>query len=328
MTPFTRVWIHSSQYPQNVRRDLLHSLGTRQVDHKFHYDTVGQTQRWLAVHRALSPACTDPDCSQVYEQCFDAVTKGPGSGLVQVIGLGCGAGEKDARLLRRLCASNRRVFYTPCDVSVPLVVIAHQLAASIIPENASQPVVLNLLSVDDLSAVLAEMPGEGARRLITFFGMIPNFEPPMILPRLAGLLRPADHLLFSANLAPGPDYAAGVQKIMPQYDNALTHEWLLTFLTNLGVERPDGVLRFGIENCPVLPELKRVAAYFHFVQSCSIAVDQTRFEFTEGEAIRLFFSYRYTPDKLRAVLARCGITTREQWITGSGEEGVFLCQKV
>ena len=327
MTPIIQVRIHSSQYPQNVRRDLLYSLRTRQVDHKFHYDTVGQTQRWLAVHQALSPACTDPDGSQVYDRCFDAVAKDLGPDPVQVIGLGCGAGEKDARLLRRLCAPNRRVFYTPCDVSVPLVLIAHQLAASIIPENDSEPLVLNLLGADDLPTVLAERAGPSARRLITFFGMIPNFEPQMILPRLAVLLQPADNLLFSANLAPGPDYAAGVQKIMPQYDNALTHEWLLAFLTNLGVERSNGVLRFGIENCPVLPELKRVAAYFHFVQPCSITIDQTRFEFAEGEAIRLFFSYRYTPDKLRAVLAGYGITIREQWINDSEEEGVFLCQK-
>ena len=128
-------------------------------------------------------------------------------------------------------------------------------------------------------------------------------------------------------MAPGSDYATGVQKILPQYDNALTHAWLITFLTDLGVERSDGEVRFGIENCPVLPELKRVAAYFHFVRPGSILIDQTRFEFAEGEAIRLFFSYRYTPDKLRAVLAGYGITIVEQWINDSEEEGVFLCQK-
>jgi len=82
--------------------------------------------------------------------------------------------------------------------------------------------------------------------LITFFGMIPNFEPQLILPRLAALVRPADHLLFSANLAPGSDYAAGVRQVLPLYDNALTRDWLMTFLTDLGVERDDGELRFSI----------------------------------------------------------------------------------
>ena len=87
------------------------------------------------------------------------------------------------------------------------------------------------------------------------------------------------------------------------------------------------MLRFGIEYSPELPELIRVAAYFHFVQPCSILIDQTRFEFAEGESIRLFFSYRYTPDKLRVVLAGYGITIVAQWINDSEEEGVFLCQK-
>ena len=42
--------------------------------------------------------------------------------------------------------------------------------------------------------------------------MIPNFEPQIILPKLATLVRPKDFLLFSANLAPGKNYAAGVGK--------------------------------------------------------------------------------------------------------------------
>ena len=56
------------------------------------------------------------------------------------------------------------------------------------------------------------------------------------MPRLAALLRPADYLLFSANLAPGTDYAAGVQRILPLYDNALTRDWLMTFLLDVGVD--------------------------------------------------------------------------------------------
>ncbi len=39
--------IDASQFPENVRRDLLVSLRTRRVNHKFHYDSVRQTQKWL-----------------------------------------------------------------------------------------------------------------------------------------------------------------------------------------------------------------------------------------------------------------------------------------
>ena len=50
-------------------------------------------------------------------------------------------------------------------------------------------------------------------------------------------------------------------------------------------------------------------------------------KYAVGDVIRLFFSYRYTPDRVRHLLARHQIAVLEHWITRSGEEGVFLCRK-
>jgi hypothetical protein len=163
-----------------------------------------------------------------------------------------------------------------------------------------------------------------AARIVTFFGMIPNSEPQTILPKLAALMRPKDFLLFSANLAPGSDYAAGVKKILPQYNNVPTREWLITFLLDLGVERGDGELRLGIED---KSGLKRVVANFHFKRPRKITVENETFTFKAGEAIRLFFSYRYTPERVKQTLARHHLEVCDQWITESEEEGVFLCRK-
>jgi len=154
--------------------------------------------------------------------------------------------------------------------------------------------------------------------------MIPNFEPEMILPKLSSFLGKNDWLLFSANLAPGPDYQAGVAKILPQYDNLLMRDWLLAFLFDLGVEYSDGELRFSIED---VNALKRVEARFHFTQSRTIAIEDERFEFRAGESIRLFFSYRYTPEMVRTHLQRHNLRVVDQWVTQSEEEGVFLCRK-
>ena len=132
--------------------------------------------------------------------------------------------------------------------------------------------------------------------------MIPNFEPQDILPKLASLIRPKDFLLFSANLAPGADYAAGMKKILPQYDNALTRDWLMTFLLDLGVERRDGDLRFAIEDGRF--GLKRIVARFHFRRACRIEIEGETFNFKAGDSIQLFFSYRYTPERVRKILAR------------------------
>ena len=321
------VAIHASQFPENVRRDLLESLRARQVNHKFHYDSIKQTQKWLALHQAYSPSRNDADCAAIYDQSFLAATIRINSPHVHVIGLGCGGGQKDARLLRLLKEKNTRVSYTPSDVSVAMVLVAHQHATTIISENESHPLVCDLAGADDLPKFFDEQIDVKAARLITFFGMIPNFEPQIILPRLAEIIRPQDFLLFSANLAPGRNYADGVKKILPLYDNELTREWLLTFLLDLGVERSDGEIKFEIENCPFGAELKRVVAEFCFSRNRQIQIDEEKFDFRAGEKIRLFFSYRHTPERICALLNPHGFSVMEQWVTKSEEEGVFFCRR-
>ena len=125
-----------------------------------------------------------------------------------------------------------------------MVLVARRTALAVVPEKNCFPFVCDLATADKLNKFLVTRHPS----LVTFFGMIPNFEPQLILPKLASLVRPKDFLLFSANLAPGKNYAAGVKKVLPQYDNAPTRDWLMTFLLDLGVEQRDGRLKFAIEN--------------------------------------------------------------------------------
>lgn len=325
MLSSANVTVHTSQFPEQVRRDLLASLRTRQLNHKFHYDSVKQTNRWLALHQAYSPSRKDDDCATTYDLAFAEIVKQSNAARAHVIGLGCGGGQKDTRLLKRLKARARQVFYTPSDVSVAMTLVARQAALKVIPDRNCFPLVCDLATADDLPTVVKNSGPPQCSRLVTFFGMIPNFEPGAILPKLASLIRRQDTLLFSANLAPGGDYAAGVKQILPQYDNALTREWLLMFLLDLGVERSDGEVRFDIETRP--GRLRRVVARFHFNRSRRLDVDGNAFEFRRGENIRLFYSYRYTPELARSKLAAHGLKVLGEWITKSGEEGVFLCRR-
>jgi uncharacterized SAM-dependent methyltransferase len=320
------VTIHSSQFPVNVRRELWHSLRTRHINHKFHYDSHKQAQKWLALHEACSPSRTDPGCLAAYDSAFTTAAKRVKTAKVQVIGLGCGGGQKEALLLRLLAALGKGVSYRPCDVSLPLALTARQAAMEAVGALACEPLVCDLALADDLPAVFDQPALADAARLITFFGMMPNFEPEVILPRLAGLVRAGDWLLLSANLEPGPDYAAGMQRILPGYDNPLTRDWLTTFLFDLGWTPEDGSVRFAVEDCAA--GHKRVAAYFHVTRPCALAVYGERFEYEAGEEIRLFYSYRFTPDRVRALLRQHQLEAREEWVAPSGEEGVFLCQKV
>jgi uncharacterized SAM-dependent methyltransferase len=327
MVSLAHVTIHSSQFPEAIRRDLLESLRRRQVNHKFHYDSLKQTQKWLALHQACSPSRTDADCAALYDRSFEAAARQIQPGTIHVIGLGCGGGQKDTRLLQCLKSRAREVAYTPCDVSTAMVLVARQTARAVIEEASCFPFVCDLASADDLPSAFEQLPVSRAPRLLTFFGMIPNFEPRTILPRLAALVRPGDWLLFSANLVPGPDYPEGMKRILPQYDNPLTRDWLMTFLLDLGIEGGDGEMRFAVEDDPVGGGLKRVVATFHFARPRDIHIDDERFQFDPGDSLRLFFSYRYTPALARKLLNEEDLKVLGEWITVSEEEGVFLASR-
>ena len=327
MSSPARVIIHPSQFPDAVRRDLLESLRTRRVNHKFLYDSLKQTQKWLALHQAYSPSRNDADCAATYDAGFVAAAKRIEAASIQLVGLGCGGGQKDTRLLRLLTQAGRRASYVPADVSVAMVLVAREAALAAILDEACHLLVCDLAAKTGLGAALDGVIEAGATRLITFFGTIHNFEPSEICSTLASLLRPADYLLLSANLAPGSDYNAGVERILPQYDNPLTRDWLLTFLLDLGVETGDGEMRFTIEDGPAGSALKRIVAYFHFNCGRRLTIDDENFDFSPGQSIRLFFSYRHTPESISSSLAERGVQVLEHWTTKSREEGVFLCRK-
>ena len=321
------VLIHPSQFPLAIEEAFCASLASRRMNHKFHYDTPKQALRWLRVHEAFSPARQDASCQAAYDLAARAAARLAGRGDVEVISLGCGGGQKELGLLRALRALNpaRRVRYVPTDVSVSLTLIARAaaLADGLAPANCA-PLVLDLARAEDWGEALRPVLTPGGRRIVTFFGMLPNFLPTEALPRLAGLLRPRDVLLVSANLAPGKNYAAGVRKILPSYDNALTAEWLFSVLADLGVTRADGRMEFGIGLCPHGSKLRRVEADFVFGRATALHYGGREWRCRRGERFGLFFSYRHTPERVQELFGRHGLSVRKHWTNVAGDEGVFL----
>ncbi|HEY3854185.1 MAG TPA: L-histidine N(alpha)-methyltransferase [Verrucomicrobiae bacterium] len=315
------VAVHPSQFPEIVQRELIDGLRQRRVSPKFHYQSYKQSQKWLAVHEAWSPARNDADCAAIYKHGFSAACKLISGRRVVVIGLGCGGGQKEAQLLTLLSEQGKEPSFIPCDVSLPLVLTASEAGQRAVKGLHLNPLLCDLTAADDLRFVFDDFGNASVPRIITFFGMIPNMEPDDALSRLATLVRPGDVLLVSANLAPGPNYAAGVNKILPGYDNAETREWLLTFLIDIGIGREDGTLQIKIEDAE---ELKRIVADFQFSGSVVATVQGERVEFPAGEQLRLFFSYRYTPEIVERLLKLHKLKLAEKWITKSEEEGVFL----
>ena len=318
------VFIDRSQFPENVRRDLLDSLRVRAINHKFHYESHKQAAKWLALHEAYSPARRDPSCLRIYDEAFRAAVVALQAARVHVIGLGCGGGQKEARLLECLREQSGEPAYTASDVSLPLVLAAREAALPSVGEDRSHAIVCDLATTTDLASQLDDID-RSDRRLVTLFGIIPNFEPAPLISRLSQLLRPDDLLLFSANLAPGDDYAAGVRSVLPQYDNALTRDWLLTLLLDLGFERDDGELRFTIESDD--RQLRRLAAHFELQRPRDIRLFGETMAFRSGERLRLFFSYRHTLQTIRALADEFGLEVLGQWLNDARDEGVFLGQR-
>src|SRR5437899_7197408 len=158
MSSLAPLAIHSSQFPENVQRDLANSLRTGRVNHKFHYDSVKQTHQWLALHQAYSPSRSDPDCAAVFDRSFEAAARRlEAAGRVHLIGLGCGGGQKDARLLRLLRTRGKRVSYTPSDVSAAMVLVARQSALALVAENDCVPLVCDVSAADDMPEVIDRM---------------------------------------------------------------------------------------------------------------------------------------------------------------------------
>ncbi len=317
------VFIDPSQFPGNVRRDLVQSLRDRSINQKFHYDSYKQASKWLALHDAYSPARNDPSCAGVYDEAFEALLKFMVSPSIHVIALGCGGGQKEARLLTMLRQSNREASYTASDVSLPLALTARSAALTIVSEQNCRAVVCDLATAECLASTVGSFEADKPR-VITLFGVIPNFAPALLLSKVIPLLRPNDLLLMSANLSPGPNYAAGVQDVQPQYDNDLTRDWLATFLFDVGFERHDGDISFEIQTDR--QRLHRIVAFYRLKQTRNIRVAGESFSFQEGDRIELFFSYRHTPQTIQSLMAEHRISVIAQWANSKADEGIFLCR--
>lgn len=315
MDSFATVVVDASRFPARVRAAYLESFRARRMNHQFHYDTEKQAQLWLAIHEAFSPARTDDSCGEMYRRAFAET-----AGQIQfgaLVSLGCGGGQKDLELLKS--SGCRR--YVPTDVSQALALTAH-LAARALGVD-SQPAVLDLAETD-LRQFLRTLVSKGEKTLIAFFGMLPNFEPEEALQPLSQALDVGEHAIISANLAPGADYRAGVEQVLPQYDNAPTRAWLANVLQNVGIDLHPAELEFAIRE---VRGLWRIEVSYTFQCAQCVRLDGEVFHYAAGECFRLFFSYRHTPSTLRDWLARYDLQIVGQWITPSQEEGVFLCEK-
>jgi hypothetical protein len=321
------VAIHPSVFPDRLRAAVVASLRTRCINPRLHYEGARQMLRWQALHAQCSPAVREQVFQEVYQPCFDHLARELAGRRLEVIGLGCGSGWKEARLLQSLHAGHARLAYWPVDASLALLIEAHRAAWAAAPACAGHPVAADLAEVDDLKDLIGPRSPEVQGRILTCFGVLPSLAPEVIVPRLARWVSSGDWLVASANLAPGDDYLGGTRAVLPQYDNAPTRAWLLGSLAELGFEPHDGSLSYSVETAAEAFGLLRIVADFELHRPRGIELEHETFEFEAGARMRSFFSYRFTPDRVRALLGVFGLETIAAWRSGNGEEGVFLARR-
>jgi len=321
-----QILVDPSQFPQALEKELLAGLRAGEVNPKFHYLTPRQTLAWLRLHERYAPFFHQSDGRELYETAFRRVLDGARPESWEVISLGCGAGQKEARFFKQLSQGAIPARYLPVDGGAGMVITAHQTVQPFLAADRIRPVVADLFADTEVTTWLASPGQESAQRLVLLFGLLPNIDPTTSGPVLTRFLRKQDWLLLSANLAPGGDYRAGTEAVLPLYDNAETVAWLRILLEDLGMEPDCGRFSFAVEAGPGLDGLLRIVVWYEFTKKCRLLVGDESIEFRSGDRLRLFYSNRYTPALVGALCTQWGLHLEESWISEDREEGIFLCR--
>ncbi|MBR89677.1 MAG: hypothetical protein CMO66_00165 [Verrucomicrobiales bacterium] len=305
--------VHPSARPETRRQAMLMDLKEGQLPSALLYESPAQARRWLAVHEAFSPARINPACNELYHWIARQVAAECPSALTQVIGLGCGGGLKDAMILDQLQTPT----YWALDISEDLTCEAIRNS----PAQNNHSCLLDLANADDPGKFLRSLLPDGLPCIFTLFGVIPNFPPKLLARQLSQILRPGDWLLLSANLAPGRNYVDGVARIMPQYDNQPTRDWILGALKELDITKGELVFSQAASESG----LRRIEAHWIFNAPLEIICHGTTFRFAPGDSLLAFYSNRHTTALVLQWLGELGVCCRDHRALKSGEEAVFLC---
>ena len=314
---------HPSTRDEALHREAMASLQSNRIDPKFLYVTPRQTELWRQVFLQHSPIHANPEFARIYGEAFRQIPDRLKPGKVLLAGLGCGTGLKELALVSSLKERGHEALFSAIDISHDLV---RESAQKLVAAGAGhrRSLVCDLAQTAFLGEWLDALES-GLPRLITFFGLIPNFAPSAVTRLFRAILRPGDVLLASAHLVPQPDenwekLPAAMKLILPQYDNPETLAWLSA-----------GLELWGLENLVEPPEMKvgqveGIPAFLAFAKwksndpfekwGCLVSpkVEQP---------LQVFSSLRYTPSLFENLLRREGFDVELLSITSCRQEAIW-----
>jgi len=269
------------------------------------YSHPSLARLWKEVHLTYSPFYQRPAVRRLYTQPANVLRVLLRHAPYNFIALGCAEGLKESLLLRKLPKPNLLLTADTC-------LSMAKFAARKIPARTKIARQIDLTSPSSISRILTPpIPRSKSNpaRLITLFGVLPNLDPLPLLLCLAKNMAPKDLLLFSTNLAPGKNGRRGTRRVLPQYDNPLTHKWLQGVVLRTRPRLSPGLLHFGVYPDTTQSSLSRIEA---------------RWFVGNKPTHTLFSSRRPTFSQVESWIQTSGLTRIQQWIEPKGEEGVWL----
>jgi dimethylhistidine N-methyltransferase len=230
----------------------------------------------------------------------------------RLVELGSGSGEKLSALVSAGMPSTGRLDVHLVDVSGA----ALATAARALSVFESVHIVTHQAQYEAGLADAARESGAQGRTLALFLGSnIGNFDPAgaeRFLQRVHDSLRPGDGLLL------GADLVKSEQALMLAYDDPLgvTAAFNLNLLARINRELDGNIDLAAFRHQAVWnTAASRIEMHLVSTRPQKIRIRRAQVEVTlrEGESIWTESSYKYEPDGVAALLARCGFDVHAQW---------------
>lgn len=261
------------------------------------YSSPSLGRLWQKVHLACSPYVLRRSVQKLYEHPAPILRKLLAGKSYHWIALGCAEGQKEFLLSKRIPPS---ASFHAADTNLHLARRASRRL--IAPKKSYTPIDL---TSPCLPSSILRIPKPW---LITLFGVLPNLNPLPLLRRLRREMQPGDLLLFSANLAPGKSGFVGARRILPQYDNPPTRQWLERAVQYFRPRLFNGHLEFGVFADPHQRSLARIEARWISSRRKSI----------------VFSSRRPTTFQVESWIVSARLRKLSRFIDPDGEEGIWL----
>jgi L-histidine N-alpha-methyltransferase len=244
----------------------------------------------------------------------EIIAAAAGGGYLSVIELGAGTATKTGLLLRAAIARQGSVTYSPIDVSASALEEARVRLKAELPRVKVEPIIADY--TEGMRQNRADAVAGAEKRLVLYIGSsIGNFSPVDAVDVLRGVraqLLPGDSLLL------GTDMVKDTAMLLAAYDDAagVTAKFNLNVLTRINRELGANFnpslfrhqARWNEQHARVEMHLKSLVA-----QRVTVSALDMELRFLMGETIHTENSYKFTDQRVLALLTRAGFKVKQQW---------------